>query len=198
MDCIREYTAHDVAITNIWSFLCRALGSPAKVPTIFPRKSWIWTSILCHLFGLLCRSGSHKFLTLGISYNLQMPLQLWLLTASLQCLLGFGYQVSFAVAERYFPPSHWLCKEAHLLLFIMPFILALFSCAASFLGYLSTFVFTKGNQTELDMHWANYCPVLGTPLSVPPQYMEQCIILRNVTHSFFQDRKNCQHNEQVF
>lgn len=104
----------------------------------------------------------------------------------LQSLLGLGTSFLLLLLKHILfpPPSHWLCKEAHLLLFIMPFMSAVFCCTFSFLGYLPVFVCTKRSWTEPVKHWANYCPFLGTQPAVQPRNMDHCIILRNVTHSF--------------
>lgn len=103
----------------------------------------------------------------------------------LQSLLGSGTSFLLLLLKHILlpPPWHWLCKEAHLLFFIMPFMSAVFCCTFSFLGYLPAFVFTKGNQTEPALSQLPPCLELTQP-AVQLQYMEHCIILRNVTHSF--------------
>lgn len=70
---------------------------------------------------------------------------LWL--QNLQCL---GTSSFLLLTLILLPPlPHWVCKEAHLLLFIMMLTSAVFCCTFSFLGYLPDFVFTKESQTEL-------------------------------------------------
>lgn len=92
-------------------------------------------------------------------------------------------------------PSHWLCKEAHLLLFIMPFMSAVFCCTFSFLGYLPSLCVHKeeSNRTWYALSQQSLC--LGDSASSSAiehgalYDSEQC-------HPFLlQDRRNCQYNE---